>query len=355
MSAALGTFLKKLDPATDATAEVAAVHELGRFGPVALDSVRSDAPGAAKGRRQRGGGVHWERYVTEVYHRLEEVDAMLSFAERALSHDRRASPVLELAPPRGIVASLDPAGYQRAPGERSVAERPQASIRLLRERWSAAVQTMKELGDAGQRSGSPVLEALGRERGLVRLGRDTIPLGRRLTEILVLLASHPSGMNTEQIALALYGDAGRPGTIRTALCRLRKILGPWISNERSQVTVEIDADFLEVQRLLRAGLVREAAQRYPAALLPGSEAPGVADAREELDAWVRSAIMTSDDQEALWAWLASASGSDDAPAWKRFLANLDYPDPRRPLAVSRLAQLRNRLDVRKSNASGPAN
>ena len=330
--------------APDSTAEAVAVHELGRFGPVALDSVRSDAPNAAKGRRQRGAGGSWERYVTEMYRRLEEVEAMLSFAERGLSHDRRASRVLELATPRGIVSSLDPEGDQSAPGERSVGERTQASIRLLRERWSSAVRTMKDLGDAGQCSHSPVLEALGCERGLVRLGRDTIPLGRRHTEILVLLASHPRGMNTEQIALALYGDAGRPGTIRTALCRLRKILGPWISNERSQVTVAIDADFLEVQRLLRAGLVREAAHRYPAALLPASEAPGVADAREELDAWVRSAILTSGDQEALWAWLASASGCDDALAWRRFLAGLEFRDPRRPLAVSRLAQLRRAGD-----------
>jgi hypothetical protein len=165
-------------------------------------------------------------------------------------------------------------------------------------------------------------------------------LSRRHTEILVLLAAHPDGMTTEELALALYGATGRPASARTALCRLRKDLSPWISSAGNRVRLHLDADFLVVQRLLRAGRPREAAQRYSGALLPRSEAPGVVDARDDLDAWVRSAVMTSGDREALWAWLESASGRDDLPAWKRFLADLDFADPRRPLAASRLARLR---------------
>jgi hypothetical protein len=170
-------------------------------------------------------------------------------------------------------------------------------------------------------------------------------LSRRHTEILVILASHPHGMTTEALALALYGETGRPASARTALCRLRKDLAPWIHSERDRVKLEIEADFLVIQDLLRAGRAREAAQRYSAALLPRSEAPGVIDARDELDAWVRSAVMTSGDREALWAWLESGSGCDDVPAWKRFLADLDFADPRRPLAVSRLAGLRSTLTL----------
>jgi hypothetical protein len=147
-------------------------------------------------------------------------------------------------------------------------------------------------------------------------------------------------MSTEQIAVALYGDPGRPATVRTALCRLRKAFAPWVHTEDNHVKLEIDADFLVVQRLLRAGRARDAARRYTAALLPYSEAPGVSDAREELDAWIRSAVMTSGDREALWAWLASDPGCDDVPAWKRFLADVDFGDPRRAVAVSRLARLR---------------
>jgi hypothetical protein len=50
--------------------------------------------------------------------------------------------------------------------------------------------------------------------------------------------------------------------------------------------------------------------------------------------------MTADDAEALWSWAQSSSGSEDLAAWKRLLANLDYDDPRRSLAASRVRALR---------------
>jgi hypothetical protein len=278
--------------------------------------------------------------------RLDEVHAMVSFAEQQLAHDRRGDPVLEVARRQRIDESPDraasaPAGH--APRGQSVSDGRETAVRLLREQWLAAGRTLDDLGDVGASRLLPVLDALGRERGIVRLGRRAIPLSRRHTEILVLLASHPSGMSTEQIALALYGDSGRPASVRTALCRLRKAFAPWIYSERNLIKLELEADFLVVQRLLRAGQTREAARRYSAVLLPRSEAPGVVDARDDLDVWVRSAVMTSVDQEALWAWLTNASGCDDVPAWKRFVADLDFSDPRRSLAVTRLARLRNAL------------
>jgi DNA-binding SARP family transcriptional activator len=212
----------------------------------------------------------------------------------------------------------------------------------VHERWLALVRNLVDLAYAGSAQ-LPVLEALGRESGSVRLGQRTVQLTRRHTELLVLLAGHPNGMTTEEIAYGLYGDPGRPASVRTGLCRLRKALGPWIYTERSRVKIEIDADFLVVGRLLRSGRVREAARLYTARLLPRSEAPGVVEARDQLDAWVRSAVMTSGDQEALWTWLGSESGADDALAWKRLLAQLDFADPRRSLTISRLGQLRNAL------------
>jgi hypothetical protein len=278
--------------------------------------------------------------------RLDEVHAMLSVAEQQLEHDRRANPVLEVARRQTIDASLDrtastPAGHPAS--ERSAGDQREAAVRLLRQQWLGAGRKLDDLGDVGASRAFPVLDALGRERGIVRLGRRTIPLTRRHTEILVLLASHPHGMTTEEIARALYGDSGRPASVRTAICRLRKAFAPWIYSDRNQVKLELEADFLVVQRLLRTGLTREAARRYSAALLPRSEAPGIVSARDELDVWVRSAVMTSGDQEALWAWLTSASGCDDVPAWKRFVADLDFSDPRRALAVTRLARSRNAL------------
>jgi hypothetical protein len=275
----------------------------------------------------------WERYLADVHERLDEVHAKLSFAERQLLDGAGAGPPV-----------LDVVGWPRLDASPDLLASPPA-VRLVREQWLAAVRKLDDLRTAASTPALPVLHALGRERGLLRHSGGTMELSRRHTEILVLLAGHPHGMTTEELALALYGETGRPASARTALCRLRKDLAPWLHTERDRVKLEVEADFLVIQGLLRAGRAREAAQRYSAALLPRSEAPGVVDAREELDAWVRSAVMTSGDREALWAWLESGSGCDDVPAWKRFLADLDFADPRRPLAQSRLAGLRSALTL----------
>jgi hypothetical protein len=232
------------------------------------------------------------------------------------------------------------AGRRAAVAERPETRgRPEAAVRLARQQWLAAVRKLDALIDAGSNRSLPLLNALGRERGLLRLGPRTIRLSRRQTEFLVLLAGRPRGMTTEELAVALYGDPGRPGSVRTLLYRVRKAVAPWIQSERGWVRLEIEADFLVVQRLLRAGLTRDAARRYAAMLLPSSDAPGVVEARDELDAWVRSAVMASGDREALWAWLKSESGRDDALAWKRFALEVDFLDPRRSLAASRTAGL----------------
>ena len=188
----------------------------------------------------------------------------------------------------------------------------------------------------------PVLTitTFGRDRGLVRLARRQLELRLRHTEILVLLASRREGMSADELAGALYGEAGRPSTVRTEMCRLRELLGQWIEPAPYRLTIQVEADFLDVQRRLRAGEPLEAAQRYHAPLLPNSYAPGVVALRDELDGWIRRAVLGADDLETLWAWLQSTSGQDDLFAWKRFLAAVDFRDPRRALAASRVAALR---------------
>jgi hypothetical protein len=122
--------------------------------------------------------------------------------------------------------------------------------------------------------------------------------------------------------------------------RLRRLLGRWMVNAPYRLTIRVDADFLEVQRRLRAGAVLEAVQAYHAPLLPESDAPGVAALRDELDGWMRRAVLADEGVETLWAWLQSASGRADLAAWKRFLVAVDFRDPRRALAACRVAQLR---------------
>ncbi len=187
------------------------------------------------------------------------------------------------------------------------------------------------------------LELLGRNRGHLEVAGREVELRPRHGEILALLALHPEGMSAEALSAELRGDEGSPSSVRVEVSRLRKILGPWIDTERYRLTCPVESDVGRVEALLRAGDVRQAAERYGGPLLPASDAPGVARERDGLDGWLRQAVMTGDDPEALWAWVHSPSGGEDLAAWKRLLAGLEFRDPRRSLAAARVAQLREGL------------
>jgi hypothetical protein len=222
----------------------------------------------------------------------------------------------ELTFPSGVRAFADPVGEREAfvlraaDGRRPSASRPRLTLRLLRDQ--------------------PRVELDGR----------CLPLSRTRIDILALLAARPEGMTSEELAADLYGDEGRPSAVRVQIFRLRKLLGPWIDTTPYRLSIDVDSDVSHVSRLLARGAVREAAQCYDGPLLARSEAPGVVREREALETWLRQAVMTSDDPEALWAWARSGSGRDDLAAWKRLLANLDYSDPRRSLAAARVHALR---------------
>lgn len=122
--------------------------------------------------------------------------------------------------------------------------------------------------------------------------------------------------------------------------RLRKILGGGIDTDPYRLVLDVESDAARVRGLLGRGAVRDAAERYEGPLLPHSEAPGIVRERDALESWLRHAVMTADDHEALWAWAQCPSGHDDLPAWKRLLAELDFRDPRRSLAASQVQSLR---------------
>jgi hypothetical protein len=187
------------------------------------------------------------------------------------------------------------------------------------------------------------LSLLGRERALLELDGRTTELRPRLGEILALLCAHPEGRSAGALCADLHGDEGSPGSVRVEVSRLRKLLGPLIDTDRYRLTCDVETDVRRVEGLLRTGAVREAAEEYSGPLLPGSEAPAIVDAREQLDAWLRQAVMTANDSDALWAWVNSPSGSDDLGAWKRLLSGLEFRDPRRSLCASRVGELRRAL------------
>ena len=184
------------------------------------------------------------------------------------------------------------------------------------------------------------LRLLGRDRADVTLDGGAVRLGRRHAEMLALLTRRREGMTTEALAADLYGDAGQPVTVRVQMHRLRKVLGRYIETDPYRLAMDVESDVARVAGLLARGAVREAAEAYAGPLLPHSEAPGVVREREELDGWLRQAVMTAEDDDALWAWAQSPSGTDDLPAWKRLLGLLAFEDPRRSLAAAHLGNLR---------------
>jgi hypothetical protein len=187
------------------------------------------------------------------------------------------------------------------------------------------------------------LQLLGRERALLEVDGQVTELRPRLGEILTLLCAHPEGLSADTLCVALHGDQGRAASVRVEVSRLRKLLGPWIDTDRYRLTCDVETDVRRVEGLLRTGAAREAAEAYPGPLLPDSDAPAIVEAREQLDAWMRQAVMTSEDADALWAWVNSPSGRDDLGAWSRLLSQLDFRDPRRSLCASRARELRRSL------------
>jgi hypothetical protein len=217
-----------------------------------------------------------------------------------------------------------------------------SGIRLFAEPVGHGEAYIVHDAEAGRARPRPVLKLrlLGQDTPLVQLNGRTIRLSPRHAEVLGLLASRRGGMTSEELAADLYGDRGQPGAARVEVSRLRKLLGGGIDTDSYRFTLDVESDAARVRALLDRGLTREAAEKYEGAMLPRSEAPGIVRDREELDAWVRQAVMSADDREALWAWVQCSSGRDDLPAWKRLLSQLDFHDPRRSLAAAQVRSVR---------------
>jgi len=184
------------------------------------------------------------------------------------------------------------------------------------------------------------LKVLGDGPPEVRVNGTPLRLRPRHVEMLTLLALHRGRLNAAVMCAELYGDDGHPASIRVEMSRLRRLLPDALEAGGYRLTSDVDSDVKHVRALLGHGAVTEAAQAYPGPLLPDSIAPGIERAREELDGWVRQAVVTSEDADALWAWVRSSSGADDLLAWRRLLAAVEYTDSRRSLAVARTAELR---------------
>ncbi|GAA2703341.1 GAF domain-containing protein [Micromonospora olivasterospora] len=194
--------------------------------------------------------------------------------------------------------------------------------------------------------------ALGRDEAELRVGGRRIRLGRRHSELLVLLVDHPEGRTGEQLGLDLYGDDRlHPVTLRAELSRLRRALGEELLDSRPyRLRPTVRADFHTVTELLERGDPAGALRAYPGPLLPGSDAPGVARLRRLVDGQLRAAVLAGADPALLAAWTATPAGADDLTAWQALARALPPGAPRRPLAVARARQLAEEYDLPRATS-----
>jgi hypothetical protein len=258
-----------------------------------------------------------------------------------------------LLTPTGRVIASQPDGWVPAMrlhppaggGRMSVGDGQTVTAETLGFEEAYLIRAAPTLAAHGRPAAGPVitLSLLGRDRAEAEIAGERHQLRLRHSEILTLLCARPAGMTSEELSIEIYGDPDGAAAIRVEISRLRKLLGDCIEPEHYRLTGVVGSDVARVCALLHRGEVREAAARYPGALLTGSDAPGVVREREALEQWLRQSILTAGDQEALWGWLQTDSGAADLTAWQRLLTNLPFHDPRRSLAATRVTQLRTLL------------
>lgn len=178
----------------------------------------------------------------------------------------------------------------------------------------------------------------------VRVGGVDARLSLRHAEILLLLARHPVGLSADELAVLLSDQMLSDVTVRAEVSRLRRIVGPMLSESRPyRLTSPLRTDVDLVRELLAAGDIEAALSNYPGNVLARSVAPGVERVREELSADIRAAVLASSLPGVLSRWVSSDEGSDDWQAWERLAWLAPRGTPAHVQAVGRLDLLGRRL------------
>ncbi len=141
----------------------------------------------------------------------------------------------------------------------------------------------------------------------VWLDGQRLLLNRRQTEILALLALHPSGLSVEQLHSLLYGDSSvTTSTLKSEVSHLRSALSGQLTSRPYRLTLPVDTDVDEVQRRLRVGDVRGAVAAYGGDLLPGTDAPALVEMADYLAVSLREALLANPDPDAVLGYIELA-------------------------------------------------
>ncbi|GIW33359.1 helix-turn-helix domain-containing protein [Meiothermus sp.] len=158
-----------------------------------------------------------------------------------------------------------------------------------------------------------------------------LQLTLRHREILVALVLNPAGLSAEQLALRVWGEGSRPEVAKAEVRRLRQQL-PLVSRPY-RLSGRVWADFVTLRERLLQGNLEGALALYGGPLLPGSEAPIVIEAREELSLLLKKTLLS---QSAIQPAFELAMQEEDPEFWEALLNQLHPDDPRRVLLQTRL-------------------
>ncbi|MGI8459161.1 MAG: GAF domain-containing protein [Propionibacteriaceae bacterium] len=219
----------------------------------------------------------------------------------------------------------------------------ESELRLDRFRSGAAGRVTGRSGGPGAtrgRAGPLSLEVLGGHRAVLAHGASVRRLGLRHSEILLLLANAPDGLTASELAAGLSDHDGPGVTIRAEMARLRAVLAPLTLLSRPYRFPEpVHTDVDEVKAAMELGEYRRAVAAYRGPVLPASEAPAVAELREDLHARLRAGLLRSADPDAMLCFADTEYGRDDLAVWAMALDALPLDSPRRPQVQSHLDRL----------------
>ncbi|MDM7854887.1 GAF domain-containing protein [Cellulomonas alba] len=216
-------------------------------------------------------------------------------------------------------------------------------VRATAAAVEAQIARDEQTGPRRRPTSASRLRLLGGPPALVVDGRET-RLSLRHAEILLLLSQRPAGLRADELAVLLSHQLLSDVTVRAEVSRLRRLVGPLLSDAAPyRLGAPLRTDLDVVRARLSSGDLGGALTAYPGPLLVRSEAPGVERLRDELAADVRASLLASAAPAVLSRWVARDDGADDWQAWERLVTLAPRGTPTRAQALGRLELLRSRL------------
>ena len=278
-----------------------------------------------------------------------QIHSLEHFAESVVPWSCSAVPIRHPEDNR-VIGVLDITGDQDAvlpvvlPLLQATAAAMQAELhaRRLDELLSTRTSTITALPVVGI---VPSLRFLGRDRAVLEIsGQTAITFSPKHSEILLLLATEPTGYTAEALADKLYGGTASQVTIRAEITRLKKVL------KDNNVTLDIDSmpyrlkppidhDIKRVTSFINRGAHRVALAKYVGPILPGSMAPGVEELRARLSGHLREVMLQDASVDVLLDYARTPEALDDQEVWEACLKLLPPRSPKRAEVVLRLEEM----------------